>query len=253
MERFAPEGTAYVTVAFGTTGGRAYRYQVDNVTLKYTDNAEPVIQGENPLEKTISLGESVNLKLEELFIDPDGDAMEFSAEEGKGKIENGVYTFTPNKLGNVTTSVTATDSYDGKATLQLNITVNDAVSTSVPNKDIQQVTREVVNGTISFSKTDGTEVTSLTQLNAGDTLKINLSLKNTSEIPVTATLIIVKYDTNGVVESVTTKVVVIPTTNGEPDYTAVRDYIVDNNTGHIEVMLWDSATNLNSLTDPIIL
>ena len=148
-------------------------------------------------------------------------------------------------------SVTASDPHGAKTRLKINLTVNDTVSTSVPNKDIKPVTRAVVNGSAALQKADGSEVTSLSQLSAGDTLKINVRLKNTSELPITATLLIVKYDDGGVTESVTTKVIVIPATDGEPDYTTVRDYVVDNNSGSVEVMLWDSATNLNSLIDPI--
>ncbi len=251
LERFAPEGTSYVTVAFAATGGTAYRFQVDNVSLMYVDNLAPVINTENPYTKTISLGETVRLNLAETFTDPDGDVMTYTIEGTNGIIENGVFSYTPNKLGSATAAVAATDSYGEKTVLNLTLTVNDAVSSTTVNKDIKPVTKATVNGSVVLKKADGSNVTSLSQLNAGETLKINVSLKNTSELPVTTTLLIVKYDANGVVESVTTKVIVIPSTGGDPDYTTVRDYVVENNSGSVEVMLWDSATNLNSLIDPI--
>ena len=251
LERFAPEGTSYVTVAFAATGGTAYRFQVDNVSLMYVDNLAPVINTENPYAKTISLGETVRLNLAETFTDPDGDVMTYTIEGTNGIIENGVFSYTPNKLGSATAAVAATDSYGEKTVLNLTLTVNDAVSSTTVNKDIKPVTKATVNGSVVLKKADGSNVTSLSQLNAGETLKINVSLKNTSELPVTTTLLIVKYDANGVVESVTTKVIVIPSTGGDPDYTTVRDYVVENNSGSVEVMLWDSATNLNSLIDPI--
>lgn len=251
LERFAPEGTSYVTVAFAATGGTAYRFQVDNVSLMYVDNLAPVINTGNPYTKTISLGETVRLNLAETFTDPDGDVMTYTIEGTNGIIENGVFSYTPNKLGSATAAVAATDSYGEKTVLNLTLTVNDAVSSTTVNKDIKPVTKATVNGSVVLKKADGSNVTSLSQLNAGETLKINVSLKNTSELPVTTTLLIVKYDANGVVESVTTKVIVIPSTGGDPDYITVRDYVVENNSGSVEVMLWDSATNLNSLIDPI--
>lgn len=251
LTRTAPEGTSYVVIALNATFGSAYRYQVDNIRLTYLKNGAPVVNGENPLNQTISLGEILQIDLNKVFSEPEGEEMTFTAEAGKGTIENGVYSYVPNKIGTETVSVTASDPHGAKTRLKINLTVNDTVSTSVPNKDIKPVTRAVVNGSAALQKADGSEVTSLSQLSAGDTLKINVRLKNTSELPITATLLIVKYDDGGVTESVTTKVIVIPATDGEPDYTTVRDYVVDNNSGSVEVMLWDSATNLNSLIDPI--
>ena len=251
MTRTAPAGTAFIKVAIAATGSNAYRYQADSVRLTYLKNEAPVIIGENPMAATISLGESMKVTLKDVFAEPDGDEMTYTAEAGKGTVENGIYAYTPNKIGSQTVSVTAADPYGAKATLKINLTVNDAVSTSIVNMDIKPVTKAMVNGSVTLKKADGSNVTSLSQLNAGDTLKVNVSLKNTSELPVTTTLIIVKYDANGVVESVTTKVIVIPSTGGDPDYTTVRDYVVENNSGSVEVMLWDSATNLNSLIDPI--
>lgn len=251
LTRTAPEGTAYVMIGLNATFGSAYRYQVDNIRLSYLKNKAPVINGENPLSRTLSLGEALRLDLNGIFSEPDGETMTFTAETGKGVIENGVYTYIPNKIGEETVLVTAADEQGAKARLRIAVTVKDATSVSVPNKDIKPVTRETVQGSMELKKADGSNVTSLSQLNAGEILKINLSLKNTSELPVTTTLLIVKYDANGVVESVTTKGIVIPSTGGEPDYTTVRDYVVENNSGSVEVMLWDSATNLNSLIDPI--
>lgn len=251
LTRTAPEGTAYVMIGLNATFGSAYRYQVDNIRLSYLKNKAPVINGENPLSRTLSLGEALRLDLNGIFSEPDGETMTFTAETGKGVIENGVYTYIPNKIGEETVLVTAADEQGAKARLRIAVTVKDATSVSVPNKDIKPVTRETVQGSMELKKADGSNVTSLSQLNAGETLKINVSLKNTSELPVTTTLLIVKYDANGVVESVTTKGIVIPSTGGDPDYTTVRDYVVENNSGSVEVMLWDSATNLNSLIDPI--
>lgn len=251
IKRTAPEGTEFIRIALAATGSSAYRYQADALKLRYLKNEAPVINAENPLQATVALGNEYSLKLNDVFSDPEGKELTFTAESDMVKISDGMLSVKPAVLGENNFTVIASDIHGAKAELTLSLNVVTAAFVSLANGQIEK--SEGISASLKAADSSGNPVTSPSDIGADGILRIGISFRNTADKALAASVILTEYSNDGIAERITVKSLFVPSTEGDTTYEAQKDFHIENKHGYVTVNVWSSPAGLDSLAEPLMI